>query len=147
MDFNEKQIAQFKETFTMFDKDGDGHITTKEVQEMMFTLGQYPTEEEVADMVNEVDTNRNGTIDFNEFLTMMARKKNAKEEEEETLEAFRVFDVDGDGFITADELRTVMKKLGENLSAAEVDEMIRTADSDGDGQVDYVEFIKMMTAR
>lgn len=143
----EEEIAEFQEAYAMFDKDGDGHITKKEVREMMVSLGQDPTEEEVADMVNEVDTDGNGVIDFNEFLTMMARKKSAKEEELETVEAFRVFDVDGDGFITADELRSVMTKLGESLSAEEIEEMIVTADTDGDGKVDYEEFVKMMNAR
>lgn len=55
--------------------------------------------------------------------------------EEEILEAFKVFDKDGNGFISAAELRHVMTNLGEKLTDEEVDEMIREADIDGDGQV------------
>lgn len=57
--------------------------------------------------------------------------------EEELREAFRVFDKDGNGFISAAELRHVMTNLGEKLTDEEVDEMIREADIDGDGQVNY----------
>ncbi|KAL5008518.1 hypothetical protein ScPMuIL_014099 [Solemya velum] len=89
--------------------------------------------------VNKLDifTERNGTIDFPEFLTMMARKMKDTDSEDEIREAFRVFDKDGNGFISAAELRHVMTNLGEKLTDEEVDEMIREADIDGDGQVNY----------
>nr|KAF6409200.1 calmodulin 3 [Rousettus aegyptiacus] len=68
----EEQIAEFKEAFSLFDKDGDGTITTKELGTVMRSLGQNPTEAELQDMINEVDADGNGTIDFPEFLTMMS---------------------------------------------------------------------------
>ena len=68
---------------------------------------------------------------------MMARKMKETDSEEEIREAFRVFDRDGNGFISASELRHVMTNLGEKLTDDEVDEMIREADIDGDGQVNY----------
>ena len=95
----EEQIAEFKEAFSLFDKDGDGTITTKELGTVMRSLGQNPTEAELQDMINEVDADGNGTIDFPEFLTMMARKMKDTDSEEEILEAFKVFDKDGNGFI------------------------------------------------
>ena len=51
----EEQIAEFKEAFSLFDKDGDGTITTKELGTVMRSLGQNPTEAELQDMINEVD--------------------------------------------------------------------------------------------
>ena len=77
------------------------------------SLGQNPTEAELQDMINEVDADGNGTIDFPEFLTMMARKMKDTDSEEEIVEAFKVFDKDGNGFISAAELRHVMTNLGE----------------------------------
>ncbi|VDN83170.1 unnamed protein product [Brugia pahangi] len=130
-------FLEFKEAFSLFDKDGDGTITTKELGTVMRSLGQNPTEAELQDMINEVDADGNGTIDFPEFLTMMARKMKDTDSEEEIREAFRVFDKDGNGFISAAELRHVMTNLGEKLTDEEVDEMIREADIDGDGQVNY----------
>nr|BAU51804.1 yellow cameleon Nano50 [Expression vector pLN-YC-Nano50] len=143
----EEQIAEFKEAFSLFDKDGDGTITTKELGTVMRSLGQNPTEAELQDMINEVDADGNGTIYFPEFLTMMARKMKDTDSEEEIREAFRVFDKDGNGYISAAELRHVMTNLGEKLTDEEVDEMIREADIDGDGQVNYEEFVQMMTAK
>ncbi|KAJ6969917.1 hypothetical protein NC653_034470 [Populus alba x Populus x berolinensis] len=166
----EEQIAEFKEAFSLFDKDGDGCITTKELGTVMRSLGQNPTEAELQDMINEVDADQNGTIDFPEFLNLMARKmkKSSSEaldcpeildlqyvlylycdtdSEEELKEAFKVFDKDQNGFISAAELRHVMTNLGEKLTDEEVEEMIREADVDGDGQVNYEEFVRMMLAK
>eukprot|EP00004_Rigifila_ramosa_P025521 TRINITY_DN7653_c0_g1_i1.p1 TRINITY_DN7653_c0_g1~~TRINITY_DN7653_c0_g1_i1.p1 ORF type:complete len:176 (+),score=59.80 TRINITY_DN7653_c0_g1_i1:78-530(+) len=141
---SEEQIAEFKEAFSLFDNDGDGTITTKELGTVMRSLGQNPTETELQDMVNEVDTDTNGSIDFPEFLAMMARKMKDTDSQEEIREAFKVFDKDGNGFISAAELRHVMTNVGEKLTDGEVDEMIREADVDGDGQINYDEFVKMM---
>uniref|UniRef100_A0AAY4DFB8 Calmodulin 2 n=1 Tax=Denticeps clupeoides TaxID=299321 RepID=A0AAY4DFB8_9TELE len=77
---------EFKEAFSLFDKDGDGTITTKELGTVMRSLGQNPTEAELQDMINEVDADGNGTIDFPEFLTMMARKMKDTDSEEEIRE-------------------------------------------------------------
>nr|AFD50641.1 CaYin1 NES [synthetic construct] len=147
MHLTEEQIAEFKEAFSLLDKDGDGTITTKELGTALRSLGQNPTEAELQDMINEVDADGNGTIYFPEFLTMMARKMKDTDSEEEIREAFRVFDKDGNGYISAAELRHVMTNLGEKLTDEEVDEMIREADIDGDGQVNYEEFVQMMTAK
>ena len=61
----------------------------------------------------QVDADGNGTIDFPEFLSLMARKMKDTDTEEELIEAFKVFDRDGNGFISAAELRHVMTNLGE----------------------------------
>src|SRR5947207_15009007 len=71
-----------------------------------------------------------------EFLTMMARKMKDSDSEEEIREAFKVFDRDNNGYISAAELRHVMTSIGEKLTDDEVDEMIREADQDGDGRID-----------
>ena len=105
----------------------------------MRDLGQNPTEAELKDMINEIDADGNGTIDFPEFLSFMA--------EEELIKAFKVFDRDGNGQISAAELRLVMNNLGEKLTDEEVDELIREADVDGDGHINYEEFVRIMMAK
>merc|ERR1712125_189784 len=118
----------------------NGTITTKQLGTVMRSLGQNPTPAELQDMINEVDADGNGTIDFPEFLSLQARKMKDTDTEEELVEAFKVFDRDGSGCISAAELRHVMTNLGEKLTDEEVDEMIREADVDGDGQINYEEF-------
>ena len=67
----------------------------------------------------------------------MSKKLPSEEPEEELKQAFKVFDKDGDGYISADELKEVMKNLGESLSAKEVDDMLKEADINGDGKIDF----------
>ncbi|CAM8892687.1 unnamed protein product [Rhodiola kirilowii] len=102
------QISEFKEAFSLFDNEGDGCITTKKLGTVMRSLGQNPTEAELQDMINEVDADGNGTIDFPEFLNLMARTMKDTDSEEEHKEGFRVFDQDQNGFISAAELRHAM---------------------------------------
>jgi calmodulin len=143
---SDAQIAEFKEAFALFDKDGDGCITTKELGTVMRSLGQHPTEAELADMVREIDTDGNGQIDFKEFLNMMVAKMKDVITEDEIREAFLLFDNDGNGYISAAELRHVMTSLGETLTDEEVEELMNEADANGDGQIDYDEFVKLMMA-
>ncbi|KAL3683541.1 hypothetical protein R1sor_001563 [Riccia sorocarpa] len=140
-----EQIAVVKEAFMLFHKDGDGSISAKELGTVIRSLCQNPTEDEVEDMIREVDANGDGTIDFAEFLTLTALKlKDGDSESTDLKEAFRLLDKDQNGFINALELRQVMTNLGEKLSDDEIHEMIRQVDMDGDGQINYEEFVKMM---
>lgn len=143
----EEQIAEFKEAFQIFDKDGDGLITTKELGTVMRSLGQNLSEEELKTMIEEVDTDKSGTIDFQEFLGLMAWKMKETDIEEELVEAFKVFDRDGNGLISAHELRFVMSTSGEQLTEEDIEEMIREADENGDGYIDYEEFVRMMMSQ
>ncbi|KAK2154774.1 hypothetical protein LSH36_258g05110 [Paralvinella palmiformis] len=135
-------MQEYKEAFQMFDKDGDGTISTKELGIVMRSLGQNPTESELQEIINEVDIDGNGKIDLDEFIVMMARQQCLSPAELE--QAFRMFDRDHDGFIDARELRHLLTNLGEKLTDQEVDEMIREVDVDGDGKVDYGEFVAML---
>lgn len=79
----------------------------------------------------------NGVIDFEEFLEMIVKEMNKTDTEEEMREAFKIFDRSGNGFITAKELKHGMVYMGERLSDEEVEEMMREADSDGDGRISF----------
>ncbi|TKY61392.1 Calmodulin protein 8 [Spatholobus suberectus] len=142
----EEQIGEFLEAFCLFDKDGDGCITIEELGTAIRSLDENPTVEELQIMMNEVDTDGNGTIEFGEFLNLMARKMKETEAEEELKEAFRVFDKDQDGYISPSELRSVMRTIVEKVTEEEVEQMVKEADLDGDGLVDYEEFVRMLLA-
>ncbi|KAK4629180.1 Calmodulin [Fulvia fulva] len=144
---SEQEIKHFREAFALFDKNGDGEITAEELGAVMRSLGQNPSDSELKDMINEVDVDQTGSVDFSEFLQMMALKLKDTDEEQALYEAFRVFDKDGSGTISAEELKAVMKTLGEDLSDKELDEMLKEADTDGDGTIDYKEFAALMSQK
>jgi len=139
-----EDLATFKEAFTVYDKNNDGTITTKELSTVMRSLGQNPTDAEVQDMINEVDVDGSGAMEFPEFCVMMFKKMQESNTEEEVREAYRVFDKDRDGFISASELRMIFAALPERLSAQEIEEMLEAADEDGSGRFEYDEFRQML---
>ena len=141
------QLDELKSTFAIYDLDGDGLISMRELGSVMRALGHNPTEAEILTFIESVDTNKNGTIDFQEFCKLMSTKMKEMDTEADLIDAFRVFDVEDKGYITAHELRHVMTNLGEKLTDEEVNEMISEADSDGDGVINYTDFVKIMSSK
>merc|ERR1712236_65688 len=136
--------AEFKEAFDEFDTDKSGTISPDELLGVLRAMGQNPTEDELLNLVLEVDVDGNGTIEFEEFLSMMKMKASEVDEEAELREAFKIFDRDNDGFISMKELKKVASMLGTMLTKEELDEFMSEADSDGNGKLDYDEFVKML---
>merc|ERR1711953_929172 len=134
-------IGIYQDAF-MREARGDGSVDSSQVSSIMRAIGQNPSEAEIQDMVDQDGT---GSIDFPEFLMMMALKSDADNAEDEIREAFQVFDGDGNGFINRQELTMVMSNLGEKLTSEEIQGMIDEADVDGDGQINYEEFYNMMS--
>merc|ERR1711953_751069 len=132
-------IGIYQDAF-MREARGDGSVDSCQVSSIMRQLGQNPSEAEIQDMVNQVDKDGTGMIDFPEFLCMMSLKSESENAEDEIREAFQVFDGDGNGFINRQELAVVMGNLGESLTQEEIQGMIDQADIDGDGQINYEEF-------
>ncbi|KAF9198279.1 hypothetical protein BGZ49_000928, partial [Haplosporangium sp. Z 27] len=127
-----------KAAFGRFDKDGSGTISTNELGALMRSLGKDPAGTDLQGMINDVDADGNGTIEFPEFLTLMSTyRANYTDPKDELKETFKVFDKDGNGFITTAEFRQVLISLGERYTDAEINQMIRDNDIDGDGRINY----------
>uniref|UniRef100_A0ACD5YFY9 Uncharacterized protein n=2 Tax=Avena sativa TaxID=4498 RepID=A0ACD5YFY9_AVESA len=151
---------RLRRVFDLFDRNGDGEITLDEMESALDTLGLGADRAGLEATVGAyIPAGANG-LGFNDFESLHRALGDAlfgpiveeeeeprKEVEDEDMkEAFRVFDENGDGFISAAELQAVLKKLGlaEARSLAAVQEMICNVDRDRDGQVDFGEFKTMM---
>lgn len=138
-------VVEAQGVFREFDKDKNGFISAQELGTALRMLGLNPTMKEVQNMINEIDQNGDGMIDFDEFLAFLKRSyKKPDEVKMELKKAFQVFDLNKDGFISRAELQSVLTKMGEKLTEKEVDEMMEKADKNGDGKIDYDEYVDTM---
>uniref|UniRef100_A0A665UQZ5 Calcium binding protein 5b n=1 Tax=Echeneis naucrates TaxID=173247 RepID=A0A665UQZ5_ECHNA len=147
-----RRQVKLHEAFVEFDKDKDGFISCKDLGNLMRTMGYMPTEMELIELSQNINMNLGGRVDFEDFVELMTPKLLAETAGmiglKELKDAFREFDIDGDGSITSDELRNAMiKLLGEHTSKNEIDAVVREADNNGDGTVDFEEFVKMMSQK
>ncbi|RDX73463.1 Calmodulin-like protein 3, partial [Mucuna pruriens] len=140
--------AELARVFQMFDKNGDGRITRKELSDSLKNLGITISEQDLIQMIEKIDVNGDGFVDIDEFGGLYQTIMDEKDEEEDMLEAFNVFDQNGDGFITGEELSEVLSSLGlkHGRTVEDCKKMIKKVDVDGDGMVNYKEFKKMMKA-
>ncbi|TKY60977.1 calcium-binding protein CML25 [Spatholobus suberectus] len=136
--------TELEQVFNKFDVNGDGKISASELGSIMGSLGQPATEQELENMIREVDGDGDGCISLQEFIELNTKGVDSDEVLENLKDAFSVFDIDGNGSITAEELNTVMRSLGEECSLADCRRMIGGVDSDGDGTIDFEEFRVMM---
>ena len=143
----DEQIIEFREAFQAFDKDGNGSITTKELGTVMRSLGQNLSEGEIKEVIDEVDEDKNGTIDFQEFLSLMARKMKIIDKEDELIDAFKILDLDGSGKISKYELRYIILSTKTGFSGNDVEELLKLADIDEDGNIDLHDFIKILMSQ
>ncbi|CAF1220031.1 unnamed protein product [Adineta ricciae] len=139
--FSEEQIAVFEESFSVLDRDGDGSISNSEIHSLMNSLGYSPSHEDISSVISKVDIDGDGSVDFDEFLIMMQRRKSIGGSGTELQKVFNVFDKNKDGYIDKDELYDMLARLGEHITEEDVIEMISEADClDHDGKVSYEEF-------
>ncbi|CAL5211585.1 unnamed protein product [Lathyrus oleraceus] len=138
--------TELKRVFQMFDKNGDGRITKKELTDSLENLGIFIPDKELTQMIEKIDVNGDGCVDLDEFGELYQSIMDERDEEEDMREAFNVFDQNGDGFITVEELRVVLSSLGlkQGRTVEECKKMIMKVDADGDGMVNYKEFKQMM---
>lgn len=138
--------SEVGKVFERFDKNGDGKISVVELGDVLKALGSVTSAEELAKMMQEIDTDSDGHISLDEFVAFCSGDADPyRSAEKELLEAFELYDQDHDGKISAAELHLVLTRLGEGCSEQDCAGMVKSVDADGDGFVNFREFRTMMT--
>uniref|UniRef100_A0A2I9LNU7 Calglandulin n=1 Tax=Centruroides hentzi TaxID=88313 RepID=A0A2I9LNU7_9SCOR len=141
----ETQIQDLKAAFSMLDKNQDGRVNASEIQSMLDKLGIVLTDAMIQHLIQQASKRGDGLIDEEEFLAWMARQTVHDDDVmEDLLAAFRVFDKDRNGYISRDELKTAMDMIGEPMSEAQLDDMLKATDIDNDGRINYEEFVRIL---
>ncbi|XP_051117574.1 probable calcium-binding protein CML27 [Andrographis paniculata] len=135
-----KEEDEVEKVFHKIDVDGDGKISETELGAVLCGLGSTTTADEMAVVMSDLDADGDGYIDLNEFKSFRWLGGG----DGELQEAFDLYDKDRDGKITAAELQSVLRGLGEESSVEDCRRMIGAFDVDGDGCIDFEEFRKMM---
>ncbi|XP_010742153.2 calcium-binding protein 4 [Larimichthys crocea] len=147
-----EEINELQEAFKEFDYDADGFIHYKDIADCMRTMGYMPTEMELIEIIQQIKMRWGGHVDFDDFCELMGPRMLAETAHMVGLKelrcAFKQFDCDGDGKITMDELKEGMKTLlGEKLKKGELEEILADIDLNKDGNIDFDEFVMMISAR
>ncbi|CAN4096551.1 unnamed protein product [Withania somnifera] len=159
---NNYNNVELRSIFATFDKNNDGYITKPELKLSLKNIGILVEDKDVVEMVEKVDSNKDGLIDLDEFYELChtffgieevnnegeMNQEEVASREKELKDAFDVFDHDKDGLISEEELSKILSSLGmkEGKKLDHCKEMIKKVDVDGDGMVNFDEFKKMMKA-
>ncbi len=142
---DDSSIKNLKALFMQLDDNGDGQLTIAEIMGGLEKAGVNEGAEEMRKVLEDIDSDGSGSIDYTEFLAATLDKRQYLKEDV-CWAAFQVFDRDGNGKISRQEIADVLNNgdletvFGKNLVA----EIIRDADTDGDGEIDFPEFMAMM---
>eukprot|EP00825_Cyclidium_porcatum_P039804 TRINITY_DN4906_c0_g1_i3.p4 TRINITY_DN4906_c0_g1~~TRINITY_DN4906_c0_g1_i3.p4 ORF type:complete len:164 (+),score=44.38 TRINITY_DN4906_c0_g1_i3:305-796(+) len=139
-----QQIAEYKEAFSLFDKDGDGIIDVSDLGMLVRSLNQNPTNSELQILQKEVESQENpGKIEFADFLTSLGKRNIEVNCEEEIRDAFMVLD-NNKAIMETEALRQIIKKGEEGLSEDELDQIFDVLDPQVTGTFKIEDFIKMI---
>ena len=139
---DENEIENLKKVFEAFDKQKDGQITYVELKQGLIQLKSHNIKEnDIIALFKSIDVDQNGKIDYTEFLAATIQKVNYYRNER-LWEAFCMYDKDNNGHITKEELIKALK--AEKSQEKEIEQYIKAVDKNGDGQIDYKEFLTLM---
>ncbi|CAF3744523.1 unnamed protein product [Rotaria socialis] len=144
MHFTGQEIRDLKEVFDFFDYKRRGNLKPKEAVYAMKTLGVNMSVDQCATYI-EKETRDNLTLDFGEFLILLATHQTEEQDDYDELNlAFKLFDLDGYEYLDINTLRRINEETGLNLSELDLQLMFQAADRNGDARIDRHEFVRMM---
>ena len=151
MALTEGEIAKIKRQFLVLDKDGNEELSFDELSDILKDPKLKMSPEDVRSLMDEFDFDENGTIDVSEFLFLMTNKENRELIHRAIIlrtriwRAFKELDLDGNGYISKKEFKGVMRKHSVKYTEAHINALMERADENGDGKIDYDEFVRCMT--
>jgi len=143
-------VEELRRVYDLYDINQDGKISTPELKAVLITFGYHVSDQDLRDIVDDMDSNHNGVIDFPEFGRLIEAyppKAGGLETLEDFVTAFRALDHDRDGLITGAEIRTAVEAMGMTITDEELQETIEEADANRDGVINYEEFASMLIRR
>jgi calmodulin len=123
--------------------DHSGKISKLELKQVLHALNIKANEKELTQLMGQMDSDNSGEIDYNEFKNVMGASFFKKYSKHELMGAFKKFDEDGNGFISSKELSHILSRMGRHLSRTEVDAMVKSLDTSGDGRISFDEFCRL----
>merc|ERR1712027_197416 len=143
------EIKCLKNCFDLFDSKKQEFLSADDLDEIPRAMGFRPSKEELMDILAEIDEDGSGEIEFGEFCQLCAKflveDPDIETMKRELKDAFRIYDKNGEGFITMDTLRGLISELLAPLTDEELDGIIEELDEDGSGTMDFDEFCEMMS--
>ena len=143
MGLSDETKEEYTECFKLFDKDEDGKIDATEIASVVRALGLNPSQPEVEAMVKKVAPS-GGQVGVDAIFTVMDGHGIVNGSEEEVIDAFKIFDNQGNGKIMASELKAIYCNMGEAFNEEEAEQLMAALPIDDKGYVDYAEWTKMM---
>ena len=138
---------EYKSIFDKYDYNKDGIVNSSELANILKAIDIDASSQEIKEILEEIELEENGEIDFDSFINIVNRREKYVDTEEEVLNAFKIFDKEGNGLININELKHIMLTVGKNLSEPEINDMLKEADIDGDGYINYEEFVRSLMTK
>ncbi|XP_023344064.1 troponin C [Eurytemora carolleeae] len=145
---DKEQVLTLKKAFDAFDHEKKGAITTETTGTILRMMGLKVSHEGLKAIVEDIDEDGSGQLEFEEFVMLSARFLVEEDEEalkKELKDAFRIYDKERNGYITTGTLKEILHELDPKLTQEELNGIIEEIDEDGSGTVDFDEFVEMMT--
>mmetsp|Transcript_50663 Transcript_50663/g.58080 ORF Transcript_50663/g.58080 Transcript_50663/m.58080 type:complete len:191 (-) Transcript_50663:26-598(-) len=141
----EREVLDIKELFDTMDSSHKGCIEPRHMKNLIESLGYGALPQTIYHLMAELDSDQNGVLEFEEFLDLMTQRRSHNDTRKDIEQVFRIFDSKNKGFIDKTDLRMVLRDLQEPITETELEEMVKKADSSGNGQVTVDDFYNLMT--
>ena len=141
---SENKIKEYKSVFDLNDNNKDGNVTLDELANILKAINISSSDEEIKEIIMELELEGNDEINFENFVSIVNRRDKDVDNEEEVIKAFKFFDKEENDLININELKNIMLSVGKNISEEEINDMLKEADIDMDGYINYEEFIRSL---